>query len=164
MTILSALSMVLGNLAAIAQSSLRRLLAYSAVGHAGYMLLGLIAHTPQSLSALLYYVLTYALASLGAFGVLSALDAEGVDSLASLAGLSRRAPGPLILHVDLPAIARRNSAALRLLRQVLHLWRGVKHRRPIGLLWLVLLAIAMSAVSLYYYLRVLKQIYVADPT
>ena len=91
--ILSALSMLVGNLAAIAQSSLRRLLAYSAVGHAGYMLLGLIAHTPQSLSALLYYVLTYALASLGAFGVLQARSiAEGVDSLASLAGLSRRSP------------------------------------------------------------------------
>ena len=85
------------------------------------MLLGLIAHTPQSLSALLYYVITYALASLGAFGVLGALEAEGVDSLASLAGLCRRAPGALFLHADLSAVTRGNSAALRLLRQVLHL-------------------------------------------
>ena len=121
LTILSALSMIVGNLAAIAQSSLRRLLAYSAVGHAGYMLLGLITHTPQSLSALLYYVLTYALASLGVFGVLSALDAEGVDSLASSGRALPPLSQPRILHADLPALPRRNSAPLRLLRQVLPL-------------------------------------------
>ncbi len=163
LTILSALSMVVGNLAAIAQSSLRRLLAYSAVGHAGYMLLGLITHTPQSLSALLYYVLTYALASLGAFGVLSALDVDGVDSLASLAGLSRRAPGlsfcMLIFLLSLAGIPPLSGffAKFYLFGAALNIGGHF------SLLWLVLLAIATSAVSLYYYLRVLKQIYVADP-
>jgi NADH-quinone oxidoreductase subunit N len=160
--ILSALSMVVGNLAAIAQSSLRRLLAYSAVGHAGYMLLGLIAHTPQSLSALVFYVLTYALAALGAFGVLSALDAGGVDSLASLAGLSRRAPGlsfcMLIFLLSLAGIPPLAGffAKFYLFSAALNIGDHF------GLLWLVLLAIATSAVSLYYYLRVLKHIYVAD--
>jgi NADH-quinone oxidoreductase subunit N len=163
LTILSALSMVVGNFAAIAQSSLRRLLAYSAVGHAAYMLLGLIAHTPQSLSALLYYVLTYALASLGAFGVLSALDAERVDSLASLAGISRRAPGlslcMLIFLLSLAGIPPLSGFFAKFYLFGAALNTGDHFR----LLWLVLLAIAMSAVSLYYYLRVLKQIYVADP-
>lgn len=162
LVILAALSMVVGNLAAIAQSSLRRLLAYSAVGHAGYMLLGPIAHTPQSLSALLYYVITYALAALGAFGVLSALDTEGVDNLASVAGLSRRAPGlafcMLIFLLSLAGIPPLSGffAKFYLFAATLNAGSGF------GLLWLVLLAIAASVVSLYYYLRVLKRIYVVD--
>jgi len=159
--ILSALSMLVGNLAAIAQSSLRRLLAYSAVGHAGYMLLGLIAHTPQSLSALLYYVLTYALATLGAFGVLQALDTERVDTLASLAGLSRRAPGLafclLIFLLSLAGIPPLSGFFAKFFLFGSALNTGDRF----ALLWLVLLAIAMSVVSLYYYLRVLKEVYVA---
>ena len=163
LTILSALSMVVGNLAAIAQSSFRRLLAYSAVGHAGYILLGLVAHTPQSLNALLYYVLTYALASLGAFGVLGALDAEGVDSIASLAGLSRRAPG-LSFCMLISVLSLAGIPPLSGFFAKFYIFGAALNTGDhFGLLWLVLLAIATSAVSLYYYLRVLKQIYVADP-
>jgi NADH-quinone oxidoreductase subunit N len=162
LTVLSALSMVLGNLAAIAQSSLRRLLAYSAVGHAGYILLGIVTHTPQSLSALLYYILTYALAALGAFGVLGALDAEGVDSLPSLAGLSRRSPSLafclLIFLLSLAGIPPLSGFFAKFYLFGAALNTGDR----LGLLWLVLLAIAMSAISLYYYLRVLKQVYVAE--
>ncbi len=158
--ILSALSMLVGNLAAIAQSSLRRLLAYSAVGHAGYMLLGLIAHTPQSLSALIYYVLTYALAALGAFGVLQALDAEGVDTLTSLAGLSRRSSGlALCLLIFLLSLAGIPPLSGFFAKFILF-GSALNTGDHFALLWLVLLAIAMSVVSLYYYLRVLKQVYV----
>lgn len=175
LAIVAALSMVLGNLAAIAQTSVRRLLAYSAIGHAGYMLLGLIGHTPQSLSALLYYVITYALASLGAFGVLSALDhpsepvrrgprgeAEGVDQIADLAGLSRRAPGLafclLIFLLSLAGIPPMAGFFGKF-----YVFAAALRAEPhMGLLWLVLLAVAMSAVSLYYYLRVLKAVYVSD--
>ena len=158
--VMAALSMILGNLAAIAQTSVRRLLAYSAVGHAGYMLLGLIAHTPQGLSALLYYVFTYALASLGAFGVLGALESEGVDEIADLAGLHRRAPGlsfcMLIFLLSLAGIP-----PLAGFFGKFYIFGAVLRAEPnLGLLWLVLLAVVMSAVSLYYYLRVLKQIYV----
>ena len=160
LVILSVLSMIVGNLAAIAQTSLRRLLAYSAVGHAGYMLLGLIAHTPRSLSALLYYVVTYALASIGAFGVLQALDTEGVDSLASLAGLSRRSPGLafclLIFLLSLAGIPPLSGFFAKFYLFSAALNTGDHFAR----LWLILLAIAMSVVSLYYYLRVLKQVYV----
>lgn len=159
--ILSALSMLVGNLAAIAQSSLRRLLAYSAVGHAGYMLLGLITHTSQSLSALVYYVLTYALAALGVFGVLQALDSEAVDTLASLAGLSRRSPSLafclLIFLLSLAGIPPLSGFFAKFFLFGSALNTG----DHFALLWLVLLAIATSVVSLYYYLRVLKQVYVA---
>ncbi|MGA7523396.1 MAG: NADH-quinone oxidoreductase subunit N [Acidobacteriaceae bacterium] len=162
LAIIAAASMVLGNLAAIAQTSVRRLLAYSAIGHAGYMLLGMVAHTPQGLSALLYYVITYALAALGAFGVLGALEAEGMDSLADLAGLYRRAPGlSFCLLIFLLSLA--GIPPLAGFFGKFYIFASALYAEPhMGLLWLVLLAVAMSAVSLYYYLRVLKQVYVAD--
>ncbi|HEX4038199.1 MAG TPA: NADH-quinone oxidoreductase subunit N [Acidobacteriaceae bacterium] len=161
LAILAALSMVLGNLAAIAQTSVRRLLAYSAIGHAGYMLLGLIAHSPQGLSALVYYVITYALASLGAFGVLGALESAGADKLQDLAGLYRRAPGlSLCLLVFLLSLA--GIPPLAGFFGKFYLFTAALSAEPhLGLLWLVLLAVAMSAVSLYYYLRVLKYAFVA---
>lgn len=161
LALIAAFSMILGNLTAIAQSSLRRLLAYSAIGHAGYMLLGLIAHTPQSLNALVYYVITYAIASLGAFGVLEALEREGVDRIEDLAGLSRRAPGlALCLMVFLLSLA--GIPPLAGFFGKFYIFSAALNAEPhLGLLWLVLLAVAMSAVSLYYYLRVLKQAYVA---
>jgi NADH-quinone oxidoreductase subunit N len=162
LAILAALSMILGNTAAIVQTSLRRLLAYSAIGHAGYMLLGLIAHTTQSLSALVYYVITYALASLGAFGVLGALEAEGIDRIEDLRGLSRRAPGlAFCLLIFLLSLA--GIPPLAGFFGKFYIFSATLSAEPhLGLLWLVLLAVAMSAVSLYYYLRVLKQAYVAE--
>jgi NADH-quinone oxidoreductase subunit N len=160
--IVAAVSMLLGNLAAIAQSSVRRLLAYSAIGHAGYMLLGLAAHTQQSLEALIYYVLTYALAAMGAFGVLAALEKEGVDRLKSLGGLSRRAPVlSFCMLVFLLSLA--GIPPLAGFFGKFYVFVEAFRAGSGELLWLVLLAIATSAVSLYYYLRVLKHIYVTQP-
>jgi NADH-quinone oxidoreductase subunit N len=159
---IAALSMIVGNLAAIAQTSVRRLLAYSAVGHAGYMLLGLIAHNAMGESALIYYVITYALASLGAFGVLGTLEAEGIDKISDLAGLSKRAPGlSLCLLIFLLSLA--GIPPLSGFFGKFYLFSAAVSAEPhLGLLWLVLLALAMSAVSLYYYLKVLKYVYVAE--
>jgi len=164
--IVASLSMLLGNLVAILQSSVRRLLAYSAIGHAGYMLLGILSHTNQSLSALLYYAITYALTVVGAFGVVAIVEDEtGGDTLANFAGLSRRAPVPsfcmLIFLLSLAGIP-----PLAGFFGKFYLFTSVLTSTPgtLGLLWLVVLAIAMSAVSLYYYLKVLKYIYVTEPT
>ena len=159
--LIAALSMVVGNLAALAQTSLRRLLAYSAIGHAGYMLLGIIAHSPRGLSALLYYVITYALAVVGAFGVLGALESEGIDRIGDLAGLFRRAPGvALCLLIFLLSLA--GIPPLSGFFAKFYIFAAALESEPhLGLLWLILLAVAMSAVSLYYYLRVLKAAFVA---
>src|SRR6266478_4136909 len=79
----AAASMVLGNLTAIVQTSVRRLLAYSAIAHAGYMLLGIIGHCGQSFASLVYYAVTYGLTTLGAFGVVSVVQQQtGGDTLA----------------------------------------------------------------------------------
>jgi NADH-quinone oxidoreductase subunit N len=163
--ILAVLSMLLGNLAAIVQSSLRRLLAYSAVAHAGYMLLAIVAHTPQSLAALIYYSVTYALAMLGVFGVLAAIEEKiGGDALAGFDGLSRRAP-VLSFCLFLFVLSLAGIPPLSGFFAKFFLFASVIAARPGSMLpvWLVILAIAMSAVSLYYYLQVLKRIYVVDP-
>src|SRR5207253_11289196 len=91
--IVAAVSMVLGNLVAIVQSSVRRLLAYSAIAHAGYMLLAVLSPSGSSVAALSYYVITYGLTTLGAFGVVAVVQqSAGTDRLSDFAGLSRRAP------------------------------------------------------------------------
>ncbi len=122
-------SMLLGNLVAITQTSLRRLLAYSAVAHAGYMLLAFVAHSEQSLAALLYYVATYALATLGIFGILTVTEKQlGNDKISDLAGLQPTGALPFCLPLHLRALPCWNSSALRILREVppLHLSSGRK--------------------------------------
>ena len=165
LAILAGASMLLGNLTAIVQSSVRRLLAYSAIAHAGYMLLGVLPHGEQGLAALVYYVITYGLATLGAFGVVSIVERQtGGDRLSDFAGLSRRAPVlsfcMLIFMLSLAGIP-----PLAGFFGKFYVFASALNADPanLGLLWLVVVALAMSAVSLYYYLQVLKQIYVAEP-
>lgn len=163
--IMAGLSVLIGNLAAIVQTSVRRLLAYSAVAHAGYMLIGILADQEQGMASLLYYVLTYAATTLGAFAVVGIVqDQTGEDRLTSFAGLSRRAPVLsfcmmifLLSLAGIPPLAG-FFGKFYLFAAALNATSG-----SLALLWLVILAIAMSAVSLYYYLQVLKQIYVAEP-
>jgi NADH-quinone oxidoreductase subunit N len=165
LVVVAIVSMLLGNLVAIVQSSLRRLLAYSAIAHAGYMLLAFIAHSQQSLAALLYYVATYSLATLGILGVVAVTEKHlRNDKISDLAGLSRRAPFLsaclFIFLLSLAGIPPLSGffAKFLLFTSVLAVNPGSKL-----LIWLIIFAIAMSAVSLFYYLRVLKSVYVTDP-
>jgi NADH-quinone oxidoreductase subunit N len=162
--IVAALSMVIGNLTAIVQTSVKRLLAYSAIAHAGYMLLGVLANTIPGKSALMFYVITYGLTVVGAFGVVTVVEeATGGDALKNFAGLSRRAPGlALCLLVFLLSLGGIPPLAGFIGKFFLFSAAVAAHEANLGLLWLVILAIAMSAVSFYYYLQVLKQAYVLD--
>jgi len=163
--LLAALSILLGNLVAIMQTSVRRLLAYSAIAHVGYMLLALVSHTNQSFGALLYYSVTYALTTIGAFGVVSAVETKiGGDKLSDFSGLSRRAPVlSFCMLIFLLSLAGIPPLAGFFGKFYLFTSALAANPKSLGLLWLVILAIAMSAVSLYYYLQVLKRIYIADP-
>ena len=119
----AALSMVLGNLVAIMQTSVRRLLAYSAIAHVGYMLLALMSHTQQSFSALLYYALTYALTTVGAFGVVAVVEAEtGGDKLDDFCRAQPARAAAVLLHVDFHAFPRGDSTAGRILREILFVY------------------------------------------
>src|SRR6266516_2263692 len=164
LAIVAAGSILLGNLVAIVQRGMRRLLAYSAIAHAGYMLLGVLSHGSQSLASLVYYAITYGLTTLGAFGVVSVVQQQtGADRLSDFAGLRRRAPVlsfcMMIFMLSLAGIPPLAGFFGKFYIFASVLGSGSNN---LSLLWLVILAIAMSAVSLYYYLQVLKQIYVAD--
>jgi NADH-quinone oxidoreductase subunit N len=158
---LAALSMGLGNLAALAQSNVKRLLAYSAIAHAGYALLGILANDTQGVSSLVYYVITYGLTVVGAFGVVSVVEeTTGGAKLSDFAGLGRREPlvafSMMIFMLSLAGIP-----PLAGFFGKFYLFAAVAGgAKDLGMLWLVIFAVAMSAVSLYYYLQVLKQIYV----
>jgi NADH-quinone oxidoreductase subunit N len=160
LVVLSVASVVLGNLAALAQTSVRRLLAYSAIAHAGYILLGLafLSWSNRIPQAVLYYVLTYGLTTIGAFGVIAVVErATGSDKLDAFLGLHKRSPALaavlLILFLSLAGIPPLVGfwAKFNLFAAVLSTNAGVV---PFAL---VALAIVMSAVSLFYYLQVLKR-------
>ncbi len=160
---MAALSMVLGNLAAISQSSVKRLLAYSAIAHSGYALIAIITNHPMAVGSLLYYVITYAFTVLGAFAVVAVVEhnANG-DKLSDFAGLSQRAPilsaCMMVFMLSLAGIPPLAGFFGKFYVFADALRYGA---RDLGLLWVVILAIGTSAISLYYYLQILKQIYVA---
>lgn len=160
---MAALSIVVGNLVALAQTNVRRLLAYSAVAHAGYTLLGIISGR-NGFAATLFYTTVYAFTVLGAFGVIARVRAtSGGDDISHFRGLNARSPllaGCMAIFLlslaGLPPLAGffgkfyLFSAALS---------AGENH----GLFWLVALALLGSLVSLYYYLVVLRAIFVEEP-
>ncbi len=159
-------SLLIGNLAALAQANVRRLLAYSAIAHAGVMLIGVMSVGSGGVGALFYYVFTYGLATVGAFGVIGVVDRSGggCQRITDLAGLHRRSPVLAVcLAVYLLSLAGVPPFAgffgkFAVFAQALQAG-GVGS--PIG--GLALLGIALSAVGLYYYLIVLKQALVAAP-
>jgi NADH-quinone oxidoreductase subunit N len=165
LAILAAVSMAVGNLAALAQISVRRLLAYSAIAHAGYMLLALAYLSSRGAAAILYYILTYGLTTIAAFGAVGVIErATGTDRFDGFLGLSRRNPllagVLLVLFLSLAGIPPLVGfwAKFNLFAAVLSVNAGVV---PFAL---VALAVAFSAVSLYYYLQVLKRVYVMPST
>jgi NADH-quinone oxidoreductase subunit N len=164
-TVIAAASLLLGNLGALAQSNIRRLLAYSAISHSGAMMLGVLAAGHVGPAPLFYYASTYGIATIGAFGVIAVIERTGrCEAITDLAGLHRRSPllaGCLFVFIlslaGIPPLAgffgkfSVFAAALQL--------GGLGG--TLG--WLTVLAILLSAVALYYYLIVLKQALVARP-
>ena len=160
--LLAALSIVVGNIVALAQSNVRRLLAYSAVAHAGYTLLGLLGGR-DGFAATLFYTTTYAVTILGAFGVVAIVRREtGGDDIANFTALRARSP----LLAACMAIFLLSLAGLPPLAGFFGKFylftAALRTGGNNGLLWLVVLALAGSLVSLYYYLAVLKKIFVEE--
>ena len=163
--VLSAASLLLGNIGALAQSNVRRLLAYSAIAHTGVMMLGLGVYVRTGAGPILYYAITYGLATVGAFGVIAVVEANGgCQRFTDLVGLHKRSPllaGCLLVFIlslaGVPPLAgffgkfAIFTAAFQL--------GGISG--PAG--WLALLALAMSAIGLYYYLIILKQALIVKP-
>jgi NADH-quinone oxidoreductase subunit N len=162
LAVVAAASIVLGNLVALVQTSVRRLLAYSAVAHGGYALIGLVAPGSQGFASTLFYSTTYALTVLGAFSVVEVVRREtGGDDFVHFAGLRARSPlAAACMAVFLLSLAGLPPLAgffgkFYVFAEAL---RGGAH----GLLWLVVLALAGTMVSLYYYLGVLREIFFSE--
>jgi len=162
LAVTAAASMLLGNCVAIVQHNVKRLLAYSSIAHAGYILIGLVAATSTGAVAVLFYVIVYALTNLGAFGVVAALASQaGGDEMEDFNGMAKRAPFlsalMLVFVLSLAGIPPLGGFFGKF-----YLFAAAVQRdsQSFGLLWLVALGIVMSAVSLYYYLILMKHIYV----
>lgn len=158
--ILAAVSMILGNVLALAQRSVRRLLAYSAVANTGYLLVGVAANGQEAAGAALFYVVVYGLATAGAVAVTAAVERDAEDdSLDSFQGLIHRSPlQALALLICFASLA--GIPPLAGFIGKFALFGKAMADGGTGLLWLVALGSALSAVSFYYYLRVLKQAFV----
>jgi NADH-quinone oxidoreductase subunit N len=158
---LAVLTLIVGNVVAIVQSSLKRMLAYSAISTVGYILLGFVAGTADGYAAALYYTLQYVLVTLGSFGVILLVGTKGfeADRLDDYKGLQQRDPllatAMMVLMFSLAGVPPFIGfwAKLRIIQA---LWE-TNH------LWLVLLAVLMSVVGAYYYLRVVKLMYFDEP-
>ncbi len=171
-TVVAVLSMGLGNFAAITQRNVKRLLAYSSIAHAGYILVAVVAINasgiPADISApaIYFYVLIYALTNVGAFGVVNAIASKvGGDDFEHFTGMARRAPFlSFLMLIFLLSLA--GIPPLAGFFGKFYLFAAAIKADPqrLGLLWLVAFAILMSAVSLYYYLKLAKQIYVLPAT
>jgi NADH-quinone oxidoreductase subunit N len=158
--VLSAATMTLGNLAALRQQSLKRMLAYSSIAHAGYVMLGVAAMNAAGFSAAMYYLAAYYLMNLGAFGFLLYFEGvTGSESVDSLKGMGWRAPVVSITMVAFLISLTGLPPTVGFYGKYLLFVAGW----DANLGWLVLLAALNSVVSLFYYLRVAKALFLADP-
>jgi len=164
LAITGALSMVLGNCAAIVQHNVKRLLAYSSIAHAGYIFIGFVAASRMGATAVLFYLIVYSLTNLGAFGVVAALSSRaGGDEMQDFNGMAKRAPFlSLLMLIFVLSLAGIPPLGGFLGKFYLFASAVQADAQHFGLLWLVILGIVMSAVSLYYYLILLKHIYIMD--
>jgi len=155
--VLSVLSLGLGNIVAIAQSSIKRMLAYSTISHVGFLLLGILAGTGEGYSASMFYVLTYALMALGGFGMILFLSRKGFEAeeLDDFKGLNERSPWfafmMLIILFSMAGIPPTVGfyAKLSVLTAIVN----------VDLIWLATVAVIFSVIGAYYYLRAVKMMY-----
>jgi NADH-quinone oxidoreductase subunit N len=159
--VLAAITMVVGNLAALAQGNLKRMLAYSSIAHAGYLLTALVAAPDRAGEAILFYLVGYAAVNLGAFGVVSALSREGREPLGwqDLAGLAERRPA-LAAALTVFLVSLTGIPVTAGFVGKFYLFNAAV---AAGWVWLAIVGVVMSVVSAYYYLRVVVAMYMSEP-
>ncbi|MDP6183560.1 MAG: NADH-quinone oxidoreductase subunit NuoN [Gammaproteobacteria bacterium] len=155
--ILSVLSMAIGNIVAIAQTNIKRMLAYSTIAHMGFLLLGILAASNSGYASSMFYVIVYALMSMGAFGtviLLSRSDTEA-DQIADFSGLSKRSPWfgfiMLVLMFSMAGVPPFAGFWAK--------WYVLKEVIAAGHVWLAGVAVLFSVIGAYYYVRIVKLMY-----
>lgn len=161
LVVLAAASMLLGNIAAIAQSNIKRMLAYSAISHMGFMLLGVLSASPAGLSAALYYAIVYALMSAAAFAFVILLSRDGREAqeLADFKGLAKRQPW----YAALMLVTMFSLAGVPVFVGFFAKWQVIAAVLQAGHVWLAVLAVVSAVIGAFYYLRVVKLMYFDDP-
>src|SRR6202046_2162084 len=162
LVVLSVLSMTIGNIVAIAQTNLKRMLAYSTISHVGYILLGILSGTAQGYQAAMFYMITYIIVAAGAFGMILLLAKQGfeADKITDFKGLVVRSPwfaGMMaILMCSLAGVPPFMGfwAKLGVIQAVL----------GVHMVWLAVVAVLFSVVGAYYYLRIVKIMLFDEPT
>lgn len=158
---LAVLSMIVGNIVAIAQSNLKRMLAYSTISHVGFLLMGVLSGTEEGFAASMFYTLIYALMTLGAFGMILLLSRQGfeAENIDDFKGLSERQPWfalmMMILMFSMAGIPPMAGFYAKLV--------VIKAVIDVDLLMVALVAVVTSVIGAFYYLRVIKVMYFDKP-
>lgn len=161
LAIMAVLSMAIGNITAIAQTNFKRMLAYSTISHMGFLLLGVLAADLNGYGSALFYIVSYVLTSLGAFGMIMLLSRKGfeADTLEDLKGLNQRSPWHafllLLIMFSLAGVPPTIGfyAKLAVLQAVVNA----------GYTWLAVVAVIFSLIGAFYYLRVVRMMYFEKP-
>jgi NADH-quinone oxidoreductase subunit N len=153
--------MLLGNIIAIAQTSIKRMLAYSTIANMGFMLMGFLGATSDAYSAAMFYTVTYVLTTLVGFGVVLLLSREGfeADQLDDLKGLNQRSPW----YAFMMLLAMFSLAGVPPTVGFYSKFSVIAAAVDIGLVWLAVVAVLASLVGAFYYLRIVKLMYFDDP-
>lgn len=155
--ILAVLSMALGNVVAIAQTNIKRMLAYSTISHIGFLLLGILAGNPQGYAAAMFYAIVYVLMALCAFGVIIMLSRTGFEAeqIDDFKGLNDRNPWLAFLMM----MTMMSMAGVPFLVGFYAKWMVLQAVVNIGLVWLAIVGVVFSVIGAFYYLRVVKCMY-----
>ena len=162
MWVIAALTMVLGNVIAVVQPNIKRMLAYSCIAHAGYVAVAFAANSREAVSAAMFYLLAYSVMNLGAFTIVSVLS-RSEDKLVNItdyAGLAAKRPGlAALLSLFLLALAGVPGAAG--FAGKFFIFRAAVAS---NLIWLAVIGVITTVISFYYYLHVIVQMYMHEPT
>ncbi|MBI1731423.1 MAG: NADH-quinone oxidoreductase subunit NuoN [Gammaproteobacteria bacterium] len=159
--VLSVLSMAAGNVIAISQSNIKRMLAYSTIAHVGFLVLGILSGTATGYAGAMFYAIVYAFMSLGSFGMVMLLSRRQWehDRLDDFQGLARRSPWFALMML----ILMFSMAGVPPFAGFWAKWFVIKEVIAAGHAWLAAVAVVFSVVGAYYYLRIIKLMYFDEP-
>jgi NADH-quinone oxidoreductase subunit N len=158
--VIAALSMILGTVVGVVQTNVKRMLAYSSIAHAGYLLIGLVSANTTGKAAILFYLLAYAVTNMGALGIVALLGTEANqhDELRDFAGLWRSRPG----LAGLMTIFLVSLAGLPPTAGFIGKWYIFSAAVQEGHYWLAIIGVLTSVISVFFYLRIVVMMYMTE--
>ena len=159
--IMAVLSIVIGNIVAIAQTNLKRMLAYSTISHVGFLLFGLMSASLNGYASAMFYIVVYVMMSLASFGMILLLSRQGfeADKLDDLKGLNQRSPW----HAFLMMIVMFSMAGVPPTLGFYAKFTVLQAALQAGFIWFVVFAVLMAVIGAFYYLRIVKLMYFDEP-